>query len=117
MNLNFTSVPYMVISYTQPVDDWTAEYFFNTFYTGGINIWVILLAVLGGSGLIADDRANKTLPLYYSKAIPKYGYLAGKFLGLAALIGLVTVVWSNLWVAIIMLVGGFSWQFLPRMHG
>ncbi|MDP6156345.1 MAG: ABC transporter permease subunit [Candidatus Thermoplasmatota archaeon] len=111
MNLNFTSVPYMVISYTQPVDDWTAEYFFNTFYTGGINIWVILLAVLGGSGLIADDRANKTLPLYYSKAIPKYGYLAGKFLGLAALIGLVTVVWSNLWVAIIMLVGGFSWQF------
>ncbi len=110
-NLSFSSVPYIVKSYHLPVQDDTAEYFFNTFYTGGINIWVILIAVLGGSGLIADDRANKTLPLYYSKAIPKYGYLAGKFLGLASLIALVTIVWNNLWFTAIMLMGGFSWQF------
>ena len=110
-NLSFVSVPYKVSSYQLPVDDETADYFFNTFYTGGINGWVILLAVLAGSGLIADDRANKTLPLYYSKAIPKYGYLAGKFLGLAAIIALVTVVLSNLWFTVIMLVGGFSWEF------
>jgi len=110
-NLSFVSVPYKVTSSKLPVDDETADYFFNIFYTGGVNIWVILMAVIAGSGLIADDRANKTLPLYYSKAIPKYGYLAGKFLGLAAMIALVTVVWSNLWFTAIMLVGGFSWQF------
>ena len=110
-NMSFTSVPFVVKEKREPVIDLSGEYFFNVFYTGGINIWVILLAIIVGSGLIADDRANKVIPLYFSKAITKKGYIIGKFCGLGILIGLVTVIWSNLWFLTIMILGGFSWEY------
>jgi len=110
-NMSFTSVPFIVKELREPVNDLSADYFFNVFYTGGVNVWVILLAIIVGSGLIADDRANKIIPLYFSKAITKKGYIIGKFCGLGILIGLVTVIWNNLWYIAIMILGGFTWEY------
>ena len=104
-------VPIRIESRQYPVDDSTADYFFNVFYMGGINIWVIFFVIIVGAGFIADDRANKTLPLYYSKAIPKIGYVIGKFTGLSFMMVLVTAIWSTIWFSFIMILGGFSWDF------
>lgn len=44
----------------------------------GMSIFILILAVLVGSGLIADDISNKTNEIYYSK-LEKYEYVLGKF--------------------------------------
>ncbi|MHA1996102.1 MAG: ABC transporter permease [Candidatus Hodarchaeales archaeon] len=50
----------------------------GSFSIGGTSIFILLLAVLVGSGLIADDISNKTNEIYYSK-LEKYEYILGKF--------------------------------------
>ena len=110
-NQSLSVIPIRIESRQYPVDDSTADYFFNVFYMGGINIWIIFFAIIVGAGFIADDRANKTLPLYYSKAIPKIGYIIGKFSGLWSMMILVTAIWSTVWFSFIMILGGFSRDF------
>ena len=94
------------------IEDSTADWFFNLYYTGGIPVLVIFIAVLAGSGLIADDKANSILPLYYSRAIPRFGYILGKFITLTMLLFISTAVLSNLWFIAIMLLGGFALKFV-----
>ncbi|PWI46970.1 hypothetical protein CEE45_14105 [Candidatus Heimdallarchaeota archaeon B3_Heim] len=52
--------------------------FGTSFSIGGTSLFILLLAVLVGSGLIADDITNKTNEIYYSK-LEKYEYIMGKF--------------------------------------
>ncbi|MHA2254932.1 MAG: ABC transporter permease [Candidatus Heimdallarchaeaceae archaeon] len=48
------------------------------FTIGGSSFFILILCVLVGSGLIADDITNKTNEIYYAK-LEKYEYIAGKF--------------------------------------
>jgi hypothetical protein len=45
---------------------------------GGTSIFILILVVLIGSGLIADDISNQTNEIYYSK-LEKHEYVLGKF--------------------------------------
>ena len=44
---------------------------------GGLSIFVLIMVVLIGSGLISDDLSNNTIEVYYSK-MEKYEYLLAK---------------------------------------
>ena len=48
-----------------------------SFQSNGTSIFILLLFVLLGSGLIADDLSNQTTEIYYSK-IEKYEYIIAK---------------------------------------
>lgn len=102
---------YIESKHYEKIDE-TADFFFFIYFTGGIPIPIIFLAVLAGSGLIANDRSHKTMSLYYSKAMPRYGYFVGKFLGLGLLLFIATVVTTNLWFMVVMALGGFSTKFV-----
>ncbi|MBN1390905.1 MAG: ABC transporter permease subunit [Candidatus Thermoplasmatota archaeon] len=69
---------------------------FRTFWGGGFNyerfLWLILLTAVCGSGLIANDLRNNTLTLYLSRPITWVDYAAGKFLGLAATLSIITLI-------------------------
>ncbi len=52
--------------------------FDGSFTIGGTSLFILILAVLVGSGLIADDISNKTNEIYYAK-LEKYEYILGKF--------------------------------------
>ncbi len=111
VNSTYLVIPVKVVEKDLGTRDETGSFFFNAFFAGGVNIWVIIFGVILGSGMIADDKANKSLPLFHSKAIPKYGYALGKFITLTFLLMLVTGIWSIVWFSAIMIVGGFSWSF------
>lgn len=49
------------------------------FNFGGISIFILILLVMVGSGLIADDISNQTTEIYYSK-LERHEYVLGKFL-------------------------------------
>ncbi|MFW9857088.1 MAG: ABC transporter permease subunit [Candidatus Thorarchaeota archaeon] len=49
-----------------------------SFTVGGTSIFILILLVLIGAGLIADDISNQTNEIYYSK-LEKYEYVIGKF--------------------------------------
>lgn len=53
---------------------------------------IALIAIFGGSGLIANDLKNNTLSLYLSKPISWIDYLIGKFAVIGILIGCFTFV-------------------------
>ena len=53
---------------------------------------VALVAVFGGSGLIATDLKNNTLSLYLSKPISWIDYLMGKFAAIGILLACLTLV-------------------------
>ena len=54
--------------------------------------FVALVAIFGGSGLIATDLKNNTLSLYLSKPISWIDYLIGKFAVIGILLGCLTLV-------------------------
>lgn len=53
---------------------------------------VALIAIFGGSGLIANDLKNKALSLYLSKPISWIDYLIGKFAVIGILLGCLTLI-------------------------
>ena len=53
---------------------------------------IALIAIFGGSGLIATDLKNNALSLYLSKPISWVDYLIGKFAVIGILIGCLTLV-------------------------
>jgi len=64
------------ISFEVESDNGMSEAQFNF---GGTSIFILILLVIVGSGLIADDISNQTTEIYYSK-LEKYEYVLGKFL-------------------------------------
>ena len=51
----------------------------DEFNFGGSSIFILILLIMVGSGLIADDVSNQTTEIYYSK-LEKHEYVLGKFL-------------------------------------
>ncbi|MDE0324607.1 MAG: ABC transporter permease subunit [Candidatus Poribacteria bacterium] len=56
------------------------------------SLFIALIAVFGGSGLIATDLKNNTLSLYLSKPISWIDYLVGKFAVLGILLSCLTLI-------------------------
>jgi len=64
------------ISFIVETDDGASSAEFNF---GGTSIFILILFVMVGSGLIADDISNQTTEIYYSK-LERHEYVFGKFL-------------------------------------
>jgi hypothetical protein len=64
------------ISFAVESEDGMSQSQFNF---GGTSIFILILLVIVGSGLIADDVSNQTTEIYYSK-LEKHEYVIGKFL-------------------------------------
>ena len=56
------------------------------------SLLIALIAIFGGSGLIATDLKNNALSLYLSKPISWIDYLIGKFAVIGILIGCLTLI-------------------------
>ena len=59
---------------------------------GGIRIFLVSLAAIASSGLIANDMANKSINLYLSRPISRLDYLIARFIPIFMLLILVTVI-------------------------
>lgn len=53
--------------------------FFNSFLQGQ-TFFLVLVLILSGASLIANDRKYKALPIYFSKPVSFWDYVVGKFL-------------------------------------
>ncbi|MFH1941972.1 MAG: ABC transporter permease subunit [bacterium] len=58
----------------------------------GQNFFLILILILAGAGLIANDRKFKALSIYFSKPVSFWDYILGKFLVIGFYGNLVTLV-------------------------
>ena len=65
--------------------------FFKNFLFNA-SLFIALIAVFGGSGLIATDMKNNTLSLYLSKPISWIDYLIGKFAVMGILLSCLTLI-------------------------
>ena len=65
--------------------------FFRNFLFNA-SLFIALIAVFGGAGLIATDLKNNTLSLYLSKPISWIDYLIGKFAVMGILLGCLTLI-------------------------
>ena len=69
------------------------KFLFRSPSTGPPSSFIIaLIAIFGGSGLIATDLKNNALSLYLSKPISWIDYLIGKFAVIGILLGCLTVI-------------------------
>lgn len=66
------------------------KFFFD--YLNGQGFFLILVLILAGAGLIARDRKLNALPIYFSKPVGFWDYIAGKFQIVAFYGGLVTFI-------------------------
>jgi hypothetical protein len=89
---------YMVTRFDHTVDmlDESGQFaidanFFLSFIKGQMFI-LILVMILAGAGIIANDRKFKALSLYFSKPLGFVDYIAGKFMVVSFYGGLVTFV-------------------------
>ena len=60
----------------------------NLRFQRSIAFWAVLLTALVGAPLISEDRRAHALPLYFSRPISHFDYVAGKFLAFAFFLGL-----------------------------
>ena len=67
-------VSFGISFFVEASDGASAEFNF-----GGTSIFILILLVMVGSGLIADDISNQTTEIYYSK-LERHEYVLGKFL-------------------------------------
>ena len=67
-------VSFGISFFVETGDGGSAEFNF-----GGTSIFILILLVMVGSGLIADDISNQTTEIYYSK-LERHEYVIGKFL-------------------------------------
>ena len=78
-----------------PIDIVNAEFFQRfLFRLGQVSsvMLIALVAIFGGSGLIATDLKNNALSLYLSKPLSWIDYLLGKFAAIGILLGCLTLV-------------------------
>lgn len=68
------------------------EKFFHRFLSSWWTfLFMLLMGIFGGSGLIANDLKNNTLQLYLSKPLTRIDYLIGKLAIIVTLLGFVTI--------------------------
>jgi len=66
----------------------------------------VLIAIFVGTSLVYKEIDKRTLYTILSKPIPRYQFILGKYLGLTALLGLVTVSMAVVSLAYVLLMGG-----------
>ena len=66
--------------------------YYSDLQFGGIRIFLVSLAAIASSGLIANDMANKSINLYLSRPISRLDYLIARFIPIFMLLILVTVI-------------------------
>jgi hypothetical protein len=83
-------------------------------FLGWQNVFVFFVAILIGSGLIADDRRANALQIYLSRPLTRTEYVVGKLAALGAFLAFITWVPVMLLLFLQMIFSG-STQFL-REH-
>ena len=63
----------------------------NVRFQSAVGFWAVLLSALVGGPLIAEDRRAHALPLYFSRPISHFDYVAGKYLAFAFFLALLLV--------------------------
>ncbi len=94
--------------------------FFKTYYTSDFLLFMmVMLMVVGGAGLIADDLRYNALQLYFSRPLEKRDYLAGKasvlvvlLLSLTLLPGFAFVVFKLLFSGNLKFMAAYPWILL-----
>ena len=94
--------------------------FFKTYYTSEFLLFMlVMLMVVGGAGLIADDLRHNALQLYFSRPLEKRDYLAGKasvlvvlLLSLTLLPGLAFVLFKLLFSGSFSFIATYPWIML-----
>lgn len=71
-----------------------------------VQIFGVLIAIFVGSSLVYKEIDKRTLYTILSKPMPRYQFILGKYLGLTALLALVTVSMTVVSVAYVLLMGG-----------
>ena len=66
--------------------------YYSDLQFGGIRIFLVSLAAIASSGLIANDMANKSINLYLSRPISRLDYLIARFIPIFLLLIFVTVI-------------------------
>jgi len=84
--------------------------FFRTYYTSDFLYFMILMMmILAGSGLIADDLKSGSLQLYFARPLRKRDYMLGKLGVTGFFVLLVTLAPGNVFMVLkIIISGGFS---------
>jgi ABC-type transport system involved in multi-copper enzyme maturation permease subunit len=86
--------------------------FFKTFYTSSwLLFWMLIIMVLAGAGLIADDLRHNALQLYFARPLRKKDYLQGKVFTLSFFLLLLTLVPGLLFILLKLIFSG-SFKFL-----
>ncbi len=94
--------------------------FFKTYYTSEFLLFMlVMLMVVGGAGLIADDLRHNALQLYFARPLEKRDYLAGKasvlvvlLLSLTLLPGLAFVLFKLLFSGSFSFIVTYPWIML-----
>jgi len=74
-------------------------------------VFGLLLAALTGPGLVAPDLANNALPLYFSRPLTRFDYVAARMTVLAGLLSFVTWIPGLVLFTIQSGMAGWSWGF------
>lgn len=75
-------------------------------------VFSVLLAALAGPGLIAPDLANNALPLYFSRPLTRFDYVAARMATLVGLLSLIT--WIPGVVLFWMQAGMSGWSWFAK---
>ena len=97
--------------------------FFKTYYTSDFLLFMmVMLMVVGGAGLVADDLRHNALQLYFSRPLEKRDYLAGKasvlvvlLLSLTLLPGLAFILFKLLFSGSFRFIAAYPWIILSVM--
>jgi ABC-type transport system involved in multi-copper enzyme maturation permease subunit len=91
-------------------------YFKNYFTADALLFFMLMLMVLAGAGLIADDLKFNALQLYFARPLRKRDYIAGKLatasfflLSLSLVPGLLFIIFKIIFAGSFKLLGDFPW--------
>ncbi len=73
------------------------------------SVFAMILASMAGPGLIAPDIANNALPLYFSRPLSRVDYVLARFVVLAGLLSLVTIIPALFLLGMQTGLAGFKW--------
>jgi len=81
--------------------------FFKAFYASDyLLFWMLIIMVLAGAGLIADDLRHKALQLYFARPLRRRDYLQGKALTLCFFLLLLTLLPGFLFIVLKVIFSG-----------
>lgn len=91
--------------------------YFKTYFTGDFLLFMmVMIMVLAGAGLIADDLKHNSLQLYFARPLRKRDYLMGK-MGVVSFFLLLQTLLPGLLFFLLKLVFSGSFKFLTQYPG